>query len=193
MTGPFIVKPQLILSWLNAKGYGGTVYDALMRYFQSKSNNKNGSLEDMVSDTLGFCSPNTTLQDKLTEFFTSITGVSGRYDAEKSFFSNTSLDFYGNILIVQQYRKSTLANAQRIRLGEQARNYIIVRNMETSNVVQIGFTTNANSNANPPGSFTDINPLQEWYETGSTNQVYFRPKVDGQSCTIELEVSIRKS
>ena len=96
-----------------------------------------------------------------------------------------------NILIVQRFRKSTLANGQRVRMKEPARNYLILRNMESVNVVQVGFTTVNNNDRNPPASgWTDINPGEEWYETGSTNQVYFRPKVNGESCTVELEVSV---
>lgn len=96
-----------------------------------------------------------------------------------------------NIIIVQKFRKSTLASAQRVRPGETARNYIILRNLEATNVAQIAFTTVGNNNNNPPTTgFTDINPGEEWYEVGSTNQVWFRPKVDGESCTVELEVSI---
>ena len=96
-------------------------------------------------------------------------------------------------LIIQQYRKNTLASAQRIRLKEPNRNYIIIRNMETSNIAQVAFTTvNNNDNSSPTTGFTDINPGEEWYETDSTNQVYFRPKVDGQSVTVEIEVSITR-
>lgn len=52
MVGLFKDKPSIILAWLNAKGYTGTTYDALMKYFQSKATNKNGTLYDMVSEAL---------------------------------------------------------------------------------------------------------------------------------------------
>lgn len=52
MTGPFTDKPDKILNWLRAKGYSGTVYDALMKYFQSKATNKNGTLIDLIREAL---------------------------------------------------------------------------------------------------------------------------------------------
>lgn len=35
-----------------AKGYSGTYYDMLHRYFQTKATNKNGTLYDMISEAL---------------------------------------------------------------------------------------------------------------------------------------------
>lgn len=48
----FTANPSLILSWLRSKGYTGTLNDALMRYFQGKATNKNGTLIDMISEAL---------------------------------------------------------------------------------------------------------------------------------------------
>lgn len=96
-----------------------------------------------------------------------------------------------NIVTVQKFRKSTLATAGRVRLKENARNYIIVRNLSGSNVAQVAFTTVNNNDNNPPTTgFTDINPNEEWYETGSTNQVWFRPKVDTAEVLVEVETSV---
>lgn len=111
------------------------------------------------------------------------------YGNDKTFTESIPSRF----LTIQKFRKSTLASAQRIRMGEQARNYIIIRNLETSNVAQVGFTTANNNNTSPATTFTDIAPGQEWYETGSTNQVWFRPKVDGQSVLVEIEVSVPRA
>lgn len=92
---------------------------------------------------------------------------------------------------VQKFRSSNQTSASRIRLKEQARDYIIVRNLESVYVAQIAFTTVNNNDRNPPTTgFTDINPGEEWYEAGSTNQVWFRPKVNGQSVTVEIEVAV---
>lgn len=48
----FRAKPSLILSWLRAKGYTGTLNDALMKYFQSKATNKDGTMVDMIGEAL---------------------------------------------------------------------------------------------------------------------------------------------
>lgn len=48
----FRAKPSLILSWLRANGYTGTLNDALMKYFQSKATNKNGTMVDMIGEAL---------------------------------------------------------------------------------------------------------------------------------------------
>lgn len=95
-----------------------------------------------------------------------------------------------NVVTVQKFYKSTLANAMRIRLQEQPRNYMIIRNL-SSYVAQIATTTVTNDNRNPATTgFIDIAPSEEWIEYGTTYQTWFRPKIDGQAITIEVEVSV---
>lgn len=96
-----------------------------------------------------------------------------------------------NVLTLQRFRTTSLASPVRVRLAEGGRNYLIVRNTEASNVAQIAFTAVSNSSRNAPtAGFIDINPNEEWYEVGSTNQVWLRSKVDTQSITVEVECSV---
>lgn len=97
-----------------------------------------------------------------------------------------------SFFIVSQYRIVTQAGIARVRLKESNRSYIKIRNMEVTNVAQIAFTTFTNDDRNPPSTgFTDINPNEEWYEVGSTNQVWVRPKIDTTNpVTVEVEVAL---
>lgn len=91
----FFDKPSRISNWLSAKGYGGTTVDALTGYFHVKSDLAEGTLFDLVNDTLADLGYAGSIEDKLTAFFQEKTGVTGRMDAERSFWANTSLDFSG--------------------------------------------------------------------------------------------------
>lgn len=94
----------------------------------------------------------------------------------------------------QKYVAKVQGTAIRLRLADVARDYIIVRNLEPTNVLQIAFTAVASSNRNRPTTgFVDINPGEEWYETGSTNQVWVRPKVDGANCLLEVQTATTKA
>jgi hypothetical protein len=95
------------------------------------------------------------------------------------------------LLTVQKFVNST-ATAVRVRLAESRRQRIIVRNTSAF-VGQVGFTTNTNNNPIAPGSFTDLNPGEEWYEEASSNQVFVRAKTSGQLVAFDLEVSVRSA
>lgn len=82
-------------------------------------------------------------------------------------------------------------NARRIRMSDvTARDFVIVRNLESTNIMEIGFTTVGNNDANAPSSWTAVNPGQEWYETGSTNQIFVRAQTAGAPVICELETTI---
>lgn len=92
---PFNAKTSLIRTWINGKGYTGTVENALYTYFQANSSLSQGTLFDHLNNGLGAAGYSGTLTDRLTEMFQSTTGVSNRKDAERKFFADTSLDFFG--------------------------------------------------------------------------------------------------
>lgn len=97
-----------------------------------------------------------------------------------------------NIVTLQKIR-TTSSTAIRARPRESGRMYLIVRNLEPSNIAQIAFTDTTNNNYNAPTTgFTDINPNDEWYETSHQGQVWLRSKTNGQSVTCEIEVAVTR-
>lgn len=99
MIAPFFAKPREIQSWAEAKGYHGTPYDAIYGYFRANSPIANGTLYDYVIDAMYRSGYYGTVADGLVAFFSAQTGVSGRVDAEKAFWKNTSLDFFSGAII----------------------------------------------------------------------------------------------
>ena len=93
---PFFAKTSLIRTWINGKGYGGSVENALYTYCQANSSLSQGTLFDHLNNGLGVAGYSGTLADRLTTMFQSKTGVSNRKDAEIRFFADTSLDFFGS-------------------------------------------------------------------------------------------------
>lgn len=91
MTGPFSAKPSLILSWLNSKGFGGSVYDALVRQFTTLAGSSKGTLDDLVNRHFGNLGYTGTMQDKINSFFIASTGLTHPQDAQTAFFSNTAM------------------------------------------------------------------------------------------------------
>lgn len=92
----FHAKQSLILSWLNAKGYSGTIGDAFRTYVQSGSSFNPGTVYDHLVDRLYSAGYSGGLQDMLTTMFQSKTSISNRKDAERAFFSDSSLDFFSS-------------------------------------------------------------------------------------------------
>ncbi len=89
-------RPNIIMNWMKVKGYSGTYYDAINGYFQSTSGLTKGTLMDHLVQTLvlaGTWAGN--VDDSLTRFFQSQTGITGRGDAERAFWKNTALSFSG--------------------------------------------------------------------------------------------------
>ena len=94
------------------------------------------------------------------------------------------------VLSINRYRVTSLSSPIRCRVREAARNSIIIRNIDAANTVQIGFTQNQNSNRNSPSEWIDIPPDYEWYEAGSSNQVFLRAKIDAAQAVVEVETSV---
>lgn len=91
---PFNAKTSLIRTWINGKGYSGSVENALFTYFQANSSLSQGTIFDHLNNGLGIAGYSGTLADRLTTMFQAKTGISNRKDAERAFFGNTSLDFF---------------------------------------------------------------------------------------------------
>ena len=92
---PFFAHPKKIQSWAEAKGYSGSPYDCIYSYFETNTSlGARGTIYDYIVDCLyknGFTG---TVGDGLKAFFEAQTGVTGRIDAEKAFWENSSLDFF---------------------------------------------------------------------------------------------------
>jgi len=98
----FRAKPSLILSWLQAKGYTGTLSDALCRYVQSGSSLSKGSITDHLVDRLssiGYVGKG--VNGILDNMFMIKTGISNRGDAERVFFGNSSYDMFSTYYLGQ--------------------------------------------------------------------------------------------
>ena len=92
-THHFRETPSVMLSWFEAKGYGGTLYDRLYAYFQTKSSMTNGTLYDLVNDKLTALGFSGTLRQKLNGFFMQKMSIGEPYRAERLFWRDTSTDF----------------------------------------------------------------------------------------------------
>jgi hypothetical protein len=93
MQDPFFAKPSDIRRWLNAKGFPGSLSNAMLNYFKSKSNLSNGMQYDHIRKTLSSMGFTGTLDDQLTAFFMNKTGINRRPDAERAFWKNDTLDY----------------------------------------------------------------------------------------------------
>jgi hypothetical protein len=93
MQDPFFAKPSDIRRWLNAKGFPGSLSNAMLNYFKSKSSLSSGLQYDHIRKTLSSMGFTGTLDDQLTAFFMSKTGINRRPDAERAFWKNDTLDF----------------------------------------------------------------------------------------------------
>lgn len=94
----FIAPPSKVLSWLNRKGYYGTVYDAFSEYVQEGSLLEYGTIYDHLVDRLTQSGYNVSgyedLDDMLVTMFMEKTGEVFRFDAERKFFEDDSLDMF---------------------------------------------------------------------------------------------------
>lgn len=93
---PFFEKPDKVLQWLRAKGYTGTINDALMKYCQDNSSLTQGTLFDHLNNALGRAGYTGTLNDRLNTMFISKTGVTNRKDAERKLFADNTLGLFTN-------------------------------------------------------------------------------------------------
>lgn len=98
MVGPFFARPNIILEWLRAKGYTGTVNDGLRAYFKTLTGLASNNLYDLIEFQLSMLGYTGTLDDKLSAFFSTSTGVRHRRDAEAAFFSSTATTFESTVL-----------------------------------------------------------------------------------------------
>lgn len=90
---PFRDRRSKIQQWLNANGYGGSVHDGLMQYFSSISDLSQGTLFDHVNNVMDQHGYAGSIDDKLGAFFQEKTGNSDRRDGERSFWSDSGLNF----------------------------------------------------------------------------------------------------
>lgn len=93
----FVAKPSKILSWLNRKGYGGTLSDAFSSYLASGSILSRGTVYDNLSFRLQESGYSGNLDEKLNAMFAEKTGVPFRPDAERAFFDDDTLDMFTTI------------------------------------------------------------------------------------------------
>lgn len=101
MLGVFYAKPHAIQRWAMQKGYSGTPYDAIYKYFRTNSSLSDGTLYDYIYYTLVSNGYAGTMQDMLAAFFEATTGIQGRIDSEKAFWDNSSYDFFGGVQAVK--------------------------------------------------------------------------------------------
>lgn len=94
----FVAPPSQVLSWLNRKGYYGTVYDAFSQYVQDGSELTDGTMYDHFVNRMNQSGYNVSsyedLDDMLVTMFMEKTGEVFRYDAERKFFDDDSLDMF---------------------------------------------------------------------------------------------------
>ena len=86
-------KASNIDRWLTAKGESGSTYDMLYSNFSAYSTLGAGTLYDHVDNVMSQHGYSGTMDDKLSGFFETTTSVSGRGDAERSFWANDSYTF----------------------------------------------------------------------------------------------------
>lgn len=90
----FVAPPSQVLSWLNRKGYYGTVYDAFIDYVSDGSSLSYGTIYDHLNNRLQSSGYSGDLDDMLNTMFMQKTGEFYRYDAERKFFDDSSLDMF---------------------------------------------------------------------------------------------------
>lgn len=90
----FVAPPSQVLSWLNRKGYYGTVYDAFLDYLTSGTTLDYGTVYDYLNDRLQSSGYSGDLDDMLNTMFMEKTGEIYRYDAERKFFDDDTLDMF---------------------------------------------------------------------------------------------------
>jgi hypothetical protein len=95
----FCDKPFFIRRWLANKGFTGTLSDALLAYFKSKSGLSTGTLMDHIRHVMLGMGYTGTLADQLTKFFYDKTNTVKRWEAERKFWQDFSLDFSSGVVV----------------------------------------------------------------------------------------------
>lgn len=94
----FVAPPSMVLSWLNRKGYYGSLYDAFHDYVLDGAGSDYGTIYDNFLERMKQSGYDVTgysdLDDMLTTMFMEKTGEIYRYDAERRFFMDDTLDMF---------------------------------------------------------------------------------------------------